>query len=46
MGPFYDPEDNCCTWNAVELNADSAVNGNIGEYDFVNEEYIDEFDTY
>ncbi|HMW65624.1 MAG TPA: CARDB domain-containing protein [Chitinophagaceae bacterium] len=46
MGPFTDPEDNCCTWNAVDLNADSAVNGNIGEYDFINDYFIDENDMY
>ncbi len=44
--PFDDPEDNCCYFNAIDLNEDSTVGGHVGEYDDVNFEYVDEYDTY
>lgn len=44
--PYFDPEDNCCEYNAVHLNEDSIVGGNVGEYDYDNDVYIDEFDAY
>ena len=44
--PFVDPEDNCCYYNAIPLAEDSVAGGNVGEYDEVNDEFIDEFDTY
>jgi len=46
LAPFFDPEDNCCIYNAIHLRADSTVGGNVGDYDYVNDVYIDEFDTY
>lgn len=46
MVPFIDPEDNCCYFNALPLAEDSVVGGNVGEYDYNTDEYIDEFDTY
>ncbi|MFZ1305089.1 MAG: CARDB domain-containing protein [Ferruginibacter sp.] len=46
LAPFFDPEDNCCIYNAIHLRPDSTVGGNVGDYDYVNDVYIDEFDTY
>lgn len=46
LAPFTDPEDNCCIYNAIPLTEDSVVGGNVGEYDIINDEFIDEFDTY
>ena len=44
--PFTDQEDNCCVYNAIPLTENSVVGGNVGDYDIVNDVYIDEFDTY
>ncbi len=44
--PFADPEDNCCVYNAIPLTQDSVIGGNVGEYDIINDVFIDEFDTY
>lgn len=44
--PFNDQEDNCCTYNAIHLDEDQTVGGNVGEFDETNYEYRDEYDTY
>lgn len=41
-----DVEDNCCTYNAIPIIENIPKSGNVGEYDYDNDEYIDEFDTY
>lgn len=45
-GGFIDQEDNCCITNAINLQEGELVSGNVGEYDYGNSEFIDEFDTY
>lgn len=41
-----DIEDNCCEYNAIPIYENIAKSGNVGEYDYNNDEYIDEYDTY
>lgn len=41
-----DIEDNCCTNNAIPLSENIPKSGNVGTYDYNNDEHIDEFDTY
>ena len=41
-----DIEDNCCTYNAIVLPLNIPASGNVGEYDFGLDEYIDEYDMY
>jgi hypothetical protein len=41
-----DAEDNCCINNAIPIVQNEVFTGNVGEYDFVNDDYIDQFDTY
>ncbi|MBL0305186.1 MAG: hypothetical protein IPQ25_03860 [Chitinophagaceae bacterium] len=43
---YDDEEDNCCVYNAIVLNEGETKGGNVGEYDYNTDEYIDEFDTY
>ncbi|MBC7934798.1 MAG: hypothetical protein H7Y86_05480 [Rhizobacter sp.] len=43
---YYDQEDNCCYYNAVPLLENLPKSGNVGLYDYVNDTYLDEFDTY
>ena len=43
---FWDPENNCCINNAIVLNEDSLVSGNVGKYDFANQVIVDEVDMY
>lgn len=44
--PFIDQEDNCCYYNAIPIVEDSVVGGNVGEYDYTADDYIDQHDTY
>ncbi|MBL0180931.1 MAG: hypothetical protein IPP96_01075 [Chitinophagaceae bacterium] len=41
-----DIEDNCCTNNAIPLSENIPKSGNVGTYDYNNDEHIDEYDTY
>ena len=41
-----DAENNCCITNAIPIVENQVVTGNVGEYDYNNNEYIDEYDTY
>lgn len=43
---FVDPEDNCCINNAIVLNEDSLVSGNVGKYNYTYATYTDEVDMY
>ncbi len=41
-----DDEDNCCTYNAIDLPEGETATGNIGEYDYMADELIDQYDMY
>lgn len=43
---YDDEEDNCCLYNAIVLNEGETKGGNVGEYDYNADQYIDEYDTY
>ncbi|MBK9937782.1 MAG: hypothetical protein IPP02_05205 [Chitinophagaceae bacterium] len=43
---YDDDEDNCCVYNAIVLNEGDTKGGNVGEYNYNTDEYIDEYDTY
>lgn len=46
---YNDPEDNCCTYNAIPVNQNIARNGNVGHYigvDGNGDPVYDEYDTY
>lgn len=47
MGEFTpDLEDNCCTFNAIPMEENEVKTGNVGEYDWNSDEYMDEYDMY
>src|SRR2546423_417310 len=44
-----DPEDNCCTYNAINLNRLDIATGNIGKFlglDTLGNRLYDNYDTY
>jgi|GEM_PF-4651781 len=41
-----DHEDNCCYYNAIPIAPNEVKSGNVGEYDYNEGQWIDEFDTY
>jgi len=41
-----DVEDNCCINNGIPLSENIAASGNVGEYDYNTDEFIDQYDTY
>src|SRR5690606_33199047 len=45
-GGNADQEDNCCTYNAYYLDEGELVGGNVGTYDWNEDLFVDEFDTY
>lgn len=38
---YDDDEDNCCVYNAIVLNEGDTKGGNVGEYNYNTDEYID-----
>lgn len=45
-GDYDDPEDNCCTYNAIDMPENQPMLGNVGYYDYNINELVDEYDTY
>ncbi|MCY7293064.1 MAG: hypothetical protein LH615_12865, partial [Ferruginibacter sp.] len=46
---YSDPEDNCCTYNAIPINQGQIKNGNVGHYvglDGNGDPIFDDYDTY
>lgn len=41
-----DTEDNCCLDNALPIAENQIVTGNVGEYNYDDGEFVDEYDMY
>jgi hypothetical protein len=39
-------EDNCCTNNANTITENVTINGKVGQYDQVIDDFVDQYDTY
>ncbi len=46
IGSYDDTEDNCCINNAIALNENVEKRGNVGRYDQVADDFVDQYDTY
>ncbi|MBP8113891.1 MAG: PKD domain-containing protein [Chitinophagaceae bacterium] len=46
VNSYNDVENNCCIYNAIALNENIDKLGNVGRYDPVADDFVDQYDTY